>query len=913
MTAARLLLLPWLILIAGLGVTWMAWNHEREATRKELHSQFDFSLRDAVSRVEQRMSAYEQMLRGVQGLFAATDMMDRATFRDYVGALQFDANFSGIQAIGIAEHVTAGRKNAHVDAMRRLGFFDYAITPDGLRESYAPVIQREPYVGPNQIGPGFDAWNDPVRRLAMAQARDSGMATISGKVRLTVDAEAEVSPGFIMYLPIYARGQPHDSVTQRREHLVGWVFSSFRIKDLMASLYGEQSPGLAFAIYDGVEPSDAALLYRTAETDPRHQQSALAANEYLVVAGHTWTLAMSAQDDFEARFGRDAATLIAVAGTGLSLLLALLAWLMATGRARALQLAAEMTRELRESEQRWAFALEGAGDGVWDWNLQTRVAITSQRWKDIVGLDVNTIDDWEKLIHPNDQSQVMAAIQICFASRPGSSVTCIAEYRIRCGDDQWKWVLSRGMVVERDAEGLPLRVIGTITDISERKLAEEKIEELAFFDSLTHLPNRTLLMDRLKQAMTVGNRNGTCGAVLFIDLDHFKTLNDTLGHDKGDLLLKQVAQRLAVCVREGDTVARLGGDEFVVVLGSLDESAQEAATQTEVVGEKILASLSQIYRLGDIDHRSTASIGATLFCGHQSSIDDLLKQADLAMYKAKETGRNAIRFFDPAMQTVVMERSILESGLRRAIQENQLVLHYQAQVVGEGRVTGAEVLVRWQHPERGLVPPAEFIPLAEETGLILPLGHWVMESACTQLALWAGQPDLAPLTVAVNVSVQQFREAGFVAKVLAVLSQTGANPNRLKLELTESLLVDNVEDIIEKMHLLKARGVGFSLDDFGTGYSSLSYLKQLPLDQLKIDQTFVRDVLVDPNDAAIAKTIVALAQSLGLGVIAEGVETQAQRDFLANAGCYAYQGYFFSRPLPLDGFEEFARRAVAIN
>ncbi|NMM21380.1 MAG: EAL domain-containing protein [Rhodoferax sp.] len=794
--------------------------------------------------------------------------------------------FQAFRPLASPMHVTAGRKNAHVDAMRRLGFFDYAITPDGLRESYAPVIQREPYVGPNQIGSGFDAWSDPVRRLAMAQARDSGMATISGKVRLTVDAEAEVSPGFIMYLPIYARGQPHDSVTQRREHLVGWVFSSFRIKDLMASLYGEQSPGLAFAIYDGVEPSDAALLYRTAETDPRHQQSALAANEYLVVAGHTWTLAMNAQDDFEARFGRDAATLIAVAGTGLSLLLALLAWLLATGRARALQLAAEMTLELRESEQ---------------------------RWKDIVGRDVNTIDDWEKLIHPNDQSQVMAAIQICFASRPGSSVTCIAEYRIRCGDDQWKWVLSRGMVVERNADDLPLRIIGTITDISDRKLAEEKIEELAFFDSLPHLPNRTLLMDRLKQAMTVGNRTGTCGAVLFIDLDHFKTLNDTLGHDKGDLLLQQVAQRLAVCVREGDTVARLGGDEFVVVLGSLDESAQEAATQTEVVGEKTLTSLSQIYRLGDIDHRSTASIGATLFCGHQSSIDDLLKQADLAMYKAKETGRNAVRFFDPAMQTAVIERSILESGLRRAIQENQLVLHYQAQVVGEGRVTGAEVLVRWQHPERGLVPPAEFIPLAEETGLILPLGHWVLESACSQLALWAGQPDLALLTVAVNVRVQQFRESGFVAKVLAVLSQTGANPNRLKLELTESLLVDNVEDIIEKMHLLKARGVGFSLDDFGTGYSSLSYLKQLPLDQLKIDQTFVRDVLVDPNDAAIAKTIVALAQSLGLGVIAEGVETQAQRDFLAKAGCYAYQGYFFSRPLPLDGFEEFARRAVAIN
>jgi diguanylate cyclase (GGDEF)-like protein/PAS domain S-box-containing protein len=458
-------------------------------------------------------------------------------------------------------------------------------------------------------------------------------------------------------------------------------------------------------------------------------------------------------------------------------------------------------------------------------------------------------------------------------------------------------------------DGVVSHYVGTHQDITERKNAEERIKELAFFDSLTRLPNRTLLMDRLKQAMTAGNRNGTFGAVLFIDLDHFKTLNDTLGHDKGDLLLQQVAQRLAASVREGDTVARLGGDEFVVVLGSLNKTAEEAANETEAVGEKILAVLNQTYLLGDIDYRSTASIGATLFRGHETSIEDLLKQADLAMYKSKETGRNGLHFFDPAMQTVVVERVALEMGLRTAIEGNQLLLHYQAQVDAAGRVTGAEALVRWRHPERGMVSPAEFIPLAEETGLILPLGQWVLETACAQLALWAIRPEMAHLTVAVNVSAQEFRDPDFVLKVVAILNQTRANPNRLKLELTESLLVDNVKDVIETMVALKARGVGFSLDDFGTGYSSLSYLKRLPLDQLKIDQSFVRDILIDPNDAAIARTIVALAQSLGLGVIAEGVETETQRAFLASAGCQAYQGYFFSRPLPVEGFEEFAQRA----
>ena len=446
------------------------------------------------------------------------------------------------------------------------------------------------------------------------------------------------------------------------------------------------------------------------------------------------------------------------------------------------------------------------------------------------------------------------------------------------------------------------------TDITERKRADAQIQKLAFFDPLTQLPNRRLLMDRLTQALVASTRHPSLGALLFLDLDNFKTLNDTHGHDKGDLLLQQVAQRLKACVREADTVARLGGDEFVVMLDDLSENTPSAASQAENVGEKILFSLNQPYQLGSITQHTTPSIGITLFGASQETIEEPLKRADLAMYQAKAAGRNTICFFDPAMQAVVDARMGLEIGIRQALEEQQFFLQYQPQVHANGAITGAEVLVRWQHPKRGMVSPAEFIPLAEETGLILPLGQWVLETACRQLQAWSLQADLAHLTLAVNVSSRQFHQSDFVTQVLGTLTRTGAKPAGLKLELTESLLVSNINDVIEKMSELKRHGVGFSLDDFGTGYSSLSYLKRLPLDQLKIDQSFVRDILEDPNDAAIAQMVIVLAQTLGLQVIAEGVETLAQKDALLAQGCQAYQGYLFSRPVPVQSFEAYARK-----
>ncbi|OIR11644.1 cyclic di-GMP phosphodiesterase Gmr [mine drainage metagenome] len=463
--------------------------------------------------------------------------------------------------------------------------------------------------------------------------------------------------------------------------------------------------------------------------------------------------------------------------------------------------------------------------------------------------------------------------------------------------------LSTSKVPLRGGDNRIIGVLGIYTDITNRKQAEEQIHNLAYFDPLTGLPNRTLLLDRLKHAMTAGIRHRVFGAVLLIDLDNFKTLNDTLGHDVGDQLLRQVAQRLTQVVREGDTVARLGGDEFVVILEGLGESAPEAAEKAGLVGEKILAAVNQPYQFGTHAHHSSPSIGVVLFDGNRHTMDDLLKQVDIAMYQAKKDGRNALRFFDPQMQESINVRMELESELHMALESGQLDLHYQAQVDNSGRPLGAEALIRWNHPERGLVSPAEFIPLAEETGLILSIGQWVLEAACSRIKAWESAEHTRGLVLSINVSAKQLHQADFVDQVRAAVQRHDIKPALLKLELTEGMLLENVEGTIATMNALNAIGVRISLDDFGTGYSSLQYLKRLPLDQLKIDRSFVRDIATDSSDKAIVTTIIVMARSLNLDVIAEGVETEEQRQFLFHAGCDHFQGYLFSRPVPIGQFE----------
>lgn len=511
-TRFLLTLLPWLILATTLGVTWFTWDHERQVSHKALHSQFDFALRDTVSRVEQRVLGYEQMLRGVQSLFATTPMKNRAALRDYVEALQLDANFSGIQAIGLVEWVPAQRKTEHLTTMRTGVTPAYAIEPDGAREVYAPIIQREPYVGRNRAPLGSDIWPSPVRRLAAERARDSGLAAISGKLQLIVDTEAEAPPGFIMYLPVYAPGQAHDSVTQRRTHLIGWVYASFRMNDFMASLYGSQVPGLTLTIHDGTDTQVESLLYRSDGAVARNAASkipSVSAIEYMVVAGHNWTLSLSTQEAFEIRYGRDRGMLIAGVGTVLSLLLALLAWLMVTGRDRAVRLAEAMTEELRRVAQH---------------------------------------------------------------------------------------------------------------------------------DPLTDLPNRALFSDRLDRELARARRQHGRFAMVFLDLDHFKPINDNFGHDVGDQVLQQVARRLQNCVRSTDTVGRIGGDEFVVLMAQLSESDVILA-----LAEKLQQALRLPIVVNDHQLTITCCIGVAVYPEHGTDAMTLTRSADDAMYRAKAAGRDCIR------------------------------------------------------------------------------------------------------------------------------------------------------------------------------------------------------------------------------------------------------------------------------
>jgi diguanylate cyclase (GGDEF)-like protein/PAS domain S-box-containing protein len=557
---------------------------------------------------------------------------------------------------------------------------------------------------------------------------------------------------------------------------------------------------------------------------------------------------------------------------------------------------------LRISEERFRTIARATTYVVWDWNLEDDSSWASDSIEPVFGCTVadfsGPIRAWSEHIHPDERERVVSHIRSAIEGGEGQWMD---EYRFLRKDGSVAFVLDRGYII-RDASGRATRMIGAMVDLTERRQAERRIEYLAYYDVLTQLPNRQLLMERLQRALDNCAQRPCANALFFVDLDNFKSLNDTLGHAVGDQLLKQVAQRLRGCLSHNDTVSRFGGDEYVVLLEGLSADMERACAQARTVGERMLMALRQPYQLDQYCHHGTTSIGMVLFSDARDDIGELLKRADMAMYEAKSSGRNTLRLFNPGMQAALSARMALENDLRLALRqcEREFDLHYQPQIDRHGQVTGVEALVRWRHPTRGQVSPVEFIPLAEETGLVLALGQWVLKKACGQLLAWAASPTTAQIEVAVNVSARQFHHPQFVAQVLEQVAAAGIDARRLKLELTETSLLENLDDTIAKMNVLKTHGVTFALDDFGTGYSSLAYLKQLPLDMLKIDRSFVLDLLTNQNDAVIARTIIALGRSLGLRVLAEGVETVAQRDFLFEHDCDAYQGYLCAQALPAD-------------
>lgn len=563
---------------------------------------------------------------------------------------------------------------------------------------------------------------------------------------------------------------------------------------------------------------------------------------------------------------------------------------------------------LQDSETRWQFALQGTGNGVWDWNIRTNAAWFSAQWCEILGYRPEEIglhvDEWANRVHPEDLAAAESEVE---RHLRGETPYYQSEHRLRCKNGDYLWVLDRGKIIEREEDGTPLRMIGIHTDISDRKRSEARIQFLAYHDSLTELPNRAYLQEQLHLRLTQLLRDEEESALLFLDLDRFKIINDSLGHTLGDQILREVARRLRLCLREGDILARLGGDEFVVLLGNSKADTEQVAMSARRVAEKVLAIFNEPFLIDDHQVTSGTSIGIVLFPADGRSVQQILQHADAAMYEAKRTGRNTYHFYEGVLEQQVRRRLTLENALRQAIERDEgLMLHYQPKVELPGeKLLGVEALMRW-HYQDNWVSPAEFIPIAEDSGLIIRLGEWVLERVCTQIRFWHDRGLLAAdKHVAVNISALHFSQKHFAAMVLNLLNHHRIPGSAIEIELTESVFMQHLESARRTMLELREFGIRFAVDDFGTGYSSLGYLKQLPVDVLKIDQTFVRDMVSDPNDAAIVRTIVAMAHSLGLKAVAEGVETEEQLSLLRELHCEGYQGYLYSRPLSPGDLEQY--------
>ena len=910
------MVLPPLVALLMLGVTYLYWQNEEQGALAKRAQNFQVAADQIVYNIKDRMATYEVVLRGVKGYFEGSERIDREEFQAYVGALRLQETRPGLQGVSLILRLPAQALPAHIADMRQRGFPDYAVQPEGQRNFYAPITHIEPMAGDNLRALGFDVLTIPEAQSALQRSRDTGELALSAPLVLRQDRAGQGDaaapaatasarpPGVVMYMPIYAQGADTRDAAIRSAALLGWVSAPFRLPDVIAGMAQEFDSDIGLRIFDGAQANSATLLYGedTAGTQAQAPASAAvtaaapeASTRTLALGGRTWLLQMYPLPAFEKRYEDNGHHAVAVAGVLLSLLLGWFTWFLATGRERAVALADRMTTELRATRDRLESTLNAIPDLLFELGLDGRIHHYRSARSELLALPPEMFlgRRMTDLLPPEAGPGCHEALQA--ALRTGYSAGHQFPLEV-AGTTHW-FELSIARKQNPDPGGEP-RFIALSRDITERKRAEARTHQLAYFDGLTGLPNRRMLLDRMETALRSAERAGQVGAVLYIDLDNFKQINDARGHTLGDALLMQVAQRLAQLLRPGDTVARLGGDEFVVLVHNLASDMESGGRAALLVAEELRTALETPYAIDTHLYSSTGSIGITLFPKRGEGVEDLLREADTAMYRAKDLGRNRIRFYEAAMQADVQERLALEQDLKKAHAEGQLAAFVQNQTDASGKVVGGELLMRWNHPVRGNVPPNRFIPVAEASGLILRMGDWMIQQACETLArLQAAGRDLS---LSVNVSERQFRQDDFVERVRHVLAHTGAHPANLILEVTESLLIENLDDTIARMTEIVGLGVRFSIDDFGTGYSSLAYLKRLPLFELKIDKSFVQDTPDDPNDTAIVQSIISVARHLNLRVVAEGVETRAQADFLVQSQCDCLQGYLFGRPEPLD-------------
>ncbi|WP_440112215.1 bifunctional diguanylate cyclase/phosphodiesterase [Acidovorax sp. BL-A-41-H1] len=890
--------MPPMLAAVLLGITFLYWQTAARSAHDKRERNFEVAADHIASNIKDRMAVYEMVLRGVKGYFEGSDQIDREEFQTYVSALRLPETRPGLRGVALVPLVSPHTLAAHVADMHQRGMRNYAVWPSNEGNVTAPVMHIEPLNVSNRKVLGFDALTVPALRAAMESARASGELRISEPVVLPADP-SDAPTGVVMYLPLYSPEAETSTGAGRTAGLVGWVSAAFQMRQVVQGLAAEFDADIDIHIADAAPETARRDLYGTAGEPAARDAAAggeLITERWIEVGGRRWLVRMTPTPAFDLRFRDDGHHAIAAIGVVLSGLLAWFAWVLATQRERAAALARTATASLQIARDELESTLNAVPDLLLE--LDGKGRIHQYRFSRSTGQTL-AAQTWvgrllQDVVSPDAAAGCIAALEA--AERNGYSAG--HQYTLDAGDGSTRWFELSIARKENTALQPRARFVALARDITERKFAEAKARQLANFDVLTNLPNRRMFMDRLDHALALARQSGQVGALLYVDLDNFKQINDALGHSLGDALLVSVAARLSGLLRPGDLVARMGGDEFVVLGQNLGADTETAGRLALIEAERIRTALEAPYAIGSREYTSAGSIGITLFPKHGEAAEDLLREADTAMYGAKGQGRNRVRFFEVAMQADVHQRMSLEQDLGRALAEGQLSVAVQSQVNAAGKLVGGELLMRWMHPDRGNITPAVFIPIAESSGHIVRMGTWMIEQACEVLARM--QRLGLSLSLSVNVSQLQFRQDDFVIRIREVLERTGASAQLLVLEVTESLLIENLDDTIARMTELVAMGIRFSIDDFGTGYSSLAYLKRLPLYELKIDKSFVQDTPQDPSDTAIVQSIISVASHLKLHVVAEGVETAAQADFLVASHCPGMQGYFFGRPVPMQ-------------
>jgi diguanylate cyclase (GGDEF)-like protein/PAS domain S-box-containing protein len=901
--------LPWIFLFVALPITFLIWKHEKDRAFTEQEIRFEYHAKEATNLINRQLMQYGHVLEGMQSFFRASIFVDEHEFSDYVSALLQPNRLSGLRSVAFAKYIDSTRPETYARLNTDWHALTQKILPKEVRTFYAPIIYAAPQSSLLLVSPQsntlLDVLGEAPIRQEFQRSADLNNVIVS-PVMQSIQGN-QLNDYFLMHLPIYENNTINNNVTQRRMHIDGWVLATINGELFFTEAIQPAETGLLkYALYDVTANQQNKPIYTTkhAQFHAKNAQATFARNYSIKAMGYEWQMRAESLPTFEKSLDYKRANYIGLLGLLISFALSGILYLL-VARTRATDTIHKVSSQLSASEQRWQFALEGAGDGVWDWDVKTNKMIFSKRWKAMLGFTESEIgddvDEWKKRIYPEDYVSVMQAVQATLA---GLNPSYSNEHRMQCKDGSWKWILDRGMVVSHDAEGKPERMVGTHADISSLKKSEEVIWQQANFDLLTGLPNRRMFYDRLDQELQKAKRSGLKVALIFLDLDGFKEVNDTLGHDQGDFLLKLTANRLVDCMRGSDAVARLGGDEFVLMVADVGQSD---LNHVEIIAQKVLEVLSEPFQLGHEVAYISASLGIAIFPDDASNTENLMKSVDQAMYASKQKGGRCFTYFTARMQQVAQHRMQLSNDLRLALLQNQLYVEYQPIIeLKTGRVHKAEALVRWQHPTRGYVSPAEFIPIAENTRLIQDIGNWVFNEAFKQVSIWR-QTLESNFQVAVNKSPIQFTHEEDKAHCWeAIVQENPTMGKAIVVEITEGLLLDASAEVVQRLKTFQQMGMQVALDDFGTGYSSLSYLKKFEIDYLKIDQSFVANLSEGSDDLILCEAIIMMAHRLGMKVVAEGIETAQQKTLLVRAGCDYGQGFLFSKSLLPKDLEAYA-------